>query len=215
MTRLILVRHGQTNYNLLKIYQGQLDIALNETGRAQAMALKDYVLANELPIDEIWSSDMQRTRATVAPIAKALGLPIHLHAGLREIHTGDFSDKTKETVEKLYPEILDNFSNGHPDPFFPNGESYSQLKERIYSTISDIAKNADGKTVLIASHGGSINKFMKRTFEKRGLPVPTDTPTENCSLSYFEYDNEEMVMIEYGRSTLGSEKERLKDNNTV
>ena len=98
MTRVILIRHGQTNYNLWTTYQGQLDVALNETGIAQAKILKDYVLANELPIDEIWSSDLQRTRATVAPIAEELGLPMHLSAGLREIHTGDFTDKNHETV---------------------------------------------------------------------------------------------------------------------
>ena len=164
MTRLILVRHGQTNYNLWKRFQGQLDVMLNETGIAQASVLKDYVLANELPLDEIWASDLQRTRATVGPIADALGLPLHLHAGLREINTGDFTDKTHDDVDRLYPEYRKRFTNGYPDPCYPNGESISQLNKRIYETVCDIAKNADGKTVLIASHGGSINAFMRESF---------------------------------------------------
>ena len=75
MTRLILIRHGESEYNLIRRYTGQSDIDLTDKGRLQASITGEYILAN-YKIDEIWSSDLRRAIDTARPIAEPLGLPI-------------------------------------------------------------------------------------------------------------------------------------------
>ena len=188
MTRILIVRHGQTNYNVLGRYQGQLDTPLNETGINQSNALKERILKSKLHIDEIWSSDLQRVRNTVTPIAETLSLPLHLHAGLREVNVGDFTDKPTTLVKEIYKEHLEEMNKNWKDAAYPNGESNADVRERIHKTVCEIAEKNDGKTVLIASHGGTMHCLVSETFYRLGK-IPPEFGIPNCSIFTFEYES--------------------------
>lgn len=193
MTRFFIVRHGQTNYNVLGYYQGQLDTPLNEVGVKQAQEFKERFLKSGIHIDEIWSSDLQRARYTILPIAEALGLPIHLHAGLREVHVGDFTDKSHILVRQLYPHELAQFVEKGNEAAYPNGESRAEVRARIYKALCDIAEKNEGKTVLAASHGGTIHSLVEEISLRLGIEKPSVT-VPNCALFLFEYENGKIIL---------------------
>lgn len=193
MTRIFMVRHGQTSYNAHHLYQGQLDTPLNETGIEQANALKERILKSKLHIDEIWSSDLQRARNTIAPIAEVLSLPLHLHAGLREVHVGDFTDKSNSLVKEIYKEKLEEMEKNWKESAYPNGESNAEVSKRIYKTVCEIAEKNDGKTLLIASHGGAMHCLVSEIFERLGMKLP-EFSIPNCSIFTFEYENGTIVL---------------------
>ncbi len=201
-----MVRHGQTNYNAYGYYQGQLDTPLNETGIKQANALKERILKSKLHIDEIWSSDLQRTRATVAPIAEALSLPLHLHAGLREVHVGKFTDKPHTLVREIYAKELEDVAKYG---IYPDGESNMGVRKRAYKTVCEIANKNDGKTVLVASHGGTIHRLITEIFDRLGIEVPQFS-IPNCSILTFEYENGNIALI----SMETAEGEEIKFTDT-
>lgn len=191
MTRILIVRHGQTNYNVLGRYQGQLDTPLNEAGINQANEFKERILKNNIHIDEIWSSDLQRTRSTVAPIAEALSLPLHLHAGLREVHVGKFTDKPHALVREIYAKELEDVAKYG---IYPDGESNMDVRKRAYKTVCEIAEQNDGKTLLLASHGGTIHLLVAEIFDRLGMKVP-QISIPNCAIFTFKYENGNIALI--------------------
>jgi len=111
-TLICLARHGETNWNLERRFQGQLDIALNYKGRSQARAL-----ARELGgvhFDHVYSSDLRRAVATAAPHAEARGLKIHERPDLREKHDGLWHGLTHADVEARYPEEYQHYLAAGP-----------------------------------------------------------------------------------------------------
>lgn len=193
MTRIFIVRHGQTNYNVIERYQGQLDTPLNEVGVEQAAQFKERILKSKLHIDEIWSSDLQRARATVTPIAKALSIPMRLHAGLREVDVGYFTDKSRELVKRIYEKELEALKEDRLNSAYPGGESIMEVRKRAYATVCEIADKNDGKTLLLASHGGTINLLIVETFSRLGLECP-NIIIPNCSIFTFEYENGRLTL---------------------
>ena len=203
-----MVRHGQTSYNARHLYQGQLDTPLNETGIEQANALKERILKSKLHIDEIWSSDLQRARNTIAPIAEVLSLPLHLHAGLREVHVGDFTDKSNSLVKEIYKEKLEEMEKNWKESAYPNGESNAGVCKRIYKTVCEIAEKNDGKTLLIASHGGAMHCLITEIFDRLCMETPRFS-IPNCSILTFEYENGNIALI--SMETAEGEEIKLTD----
>ncbi len=118
-THLIVIRHGETAWNRERRLQGQLDIPLNETGRAQARALAT-ALAGE-PIDAVYASDLSRAMATAAPLAEVLGLQVRPDARLRERSYGTLQGKTYAEVAEYLPEDFARWQARVPDYAPPEG----------------------------------------------------------------------------------------------
>jgi 2,3-bisphosphoglycerate-dependent phosphoglycerate mutase len=154
-TRLFLLRHGQTAWNAEQRIQGQLDVPLNAVGQWQAQRLAD-TLAEE-SISAIYSSDLQRTRQTAAPLARALGLEVGLCAGLRERGFGSFEGRTYQEIDAAWPEhaALWRQRDLHYQP--GGGEALISFNERSVSTVLGLAAAHPGQTVAIVSHGGVLD----------------------------------------------------------
>ena len=193
MTHLIFVRHGEIKYNLSETYCGQLDCPLSKTGYNQANELMDYILKVNMHIDEIWSSDLQRARSTVAPIAKALSLPVRLHAGLREINCGDFVDNQREYILEKYAELIEKLNNYNYEAHYPNGECLGDVRKRVLAAIREICAKADGKTVLIAAHAGTIHLLIREYYASIGEEKPDNISIWNCSLAHFDYSEKKLT----------------------
>lgn len=179
-TEIILIRHGQTNCNLKKIYSGFLDIGLNKTGRSQAKKLARRLSAR--PIDKIYASDRKRALQT----AKILfhGKQINSIPGLREVNFGVFEGLTYEQIMKKHPEA---FGKWLKDPFsikIPKGEHLVRVRKRVTEALSKIARINKDKTVAVVSHGGAISLYLNHLLKLKGFWKNIPGPT---SISVVEY----------------------------
>ena len=131
MTELILVRHGETDWNRDQRWQGHADRPLNETGREQARAIAEELASEQ--IDAIYTSDLARARETAELIAERAGVPFVLEPQLREIDVGEWQGLTRPEIEERYPEGFRNWhERGHG---WERGETYDELAERVLAAI--------------------------------------------------------------------------------
>jgi broad specificity phosphatase PhoE len=191
MTRLILLRHGQSEANELNIFSGQSDVPLTKRGINEAELAAKYLLERE-SIDVIYSSDLSRAYNTALPVAEALGLAVTKDKTVREFDVGFWVGKSHAEIEKEFPESY------YADPSlrqYPGGEYIPDAFERSVSNILRIANTHPGKTVLIAAHGGVIRCFD--AFSKGyGKNQFGNSPiTRNASISIYEVDGEKVTPI--------------------
>ena len=152
MTTILLARHGETDWNNQRRWQGHADQPLNDIGREQARALAETLAGRA--IDVVYSSDLVRAHETALIVAERLGLPVQVDVGLREVDVGDWSGRAHSEVEEIDPEGFRRWREGGKGWY--GGEIYEQMGERVIATVLRLAKAHPGETVLIVSHGGSI-----------------------------------------------------------
>ncbi len=152
MTTILLARHGETDWNSERRWQGWADQPLNDVGRAQASELGASLAGRT--IDAIYSSDLRRAAETARIVAETLGLPVTVDRGLREVDVGDWSGRVHSEIEGVDPEGYERWQNGGKG--WNGGESYEQMGARVLGAILRIARAHPGQTLLIVTHGGSI-----------------------------------------------------------
>ena len=179
VTRVIVVRHGQTEWNVAARIQGQGDSELTEEGRAQARSIAGR-LARE-PFDVLVSSDLGRAAATAEHIAKRCGKPIVLDARLRERHFGVGEGMTYEEVDRAYPGAFARIRNVDPDFVIPGGESRRQFHERVRAAFDSIAQAHAGRTVVVVTHGGALATFFRHVHD---IPLDVAHPIAITNASY-------------------------------
>ncbi|MGH3065744.1 MAG: histidine phosphatase family protein [Gaiellaceae bacterium] len=157
MTRLILVRHGETEWNAKQQFQGHADPGLNELGRRQAQDLAESLAL--MQIDAIYSSDLKRARETAETIGERVGLRVHEMSELREVDVGEWTGLTHEEIEELYPGALHRWRSGTGDGW-ELGESYERLTARLLRAFRVIADRHPNDRVLIVGHGGTIRAML-------------------------------------------------------
>lgn len=187
MTELLLVRHGFSEGNRAKIFQGQLDVTLAAEGHIQAQTTADYLHAH-YSIDAIYTSDLTRTLQTAQPLAERVGLPLRKCKDLREIHVGAWQGMKREDVRRLYPENFAQYSSDPAGFRFVEGEDYAELLERGLRALVRISQENDGKTVAVITHGGMIRVLLSQWTGlglKRLFEVP---PAPNCSVTRVIFD---------------------------
>lgn len=186
MTTLILIRHGESESNLVHIFNGQGNVQLTEKGHKQAEKTAEFVTEN-FKIDKIYSSDLDRAYNTAKYISDKTGIPIIKNAGLREIFAGDWEGKTYEYIENTYPEDYRAWRNDIGSTRCYGGETVAELAERFYKTVTEIAEENDGKTVVIAAHSAPL-RAMRCLFS--GEPISKMQEYDwlnNASVSVVEY----------------------------
>jgi broad specificity phosphatase PhoE len=152
MTTLLLARHGESDWNRSKRWQGFADRPLTDLGRQQAQELADRLDDTEL--DAVYSSDLQRARETAEAVARRRGLEVKTTADLREVDVGSWSGLTRAEAEARFPEAYARWLQGGEG--WEDGESYDQLRDRVVRAIWHIAAGHEGGRVLVVAHGGTI-----------------------------------------------------------
>ena len=165
-TYLLLVRHGQTEWNRERRIQGNGDSPLTENGHAQAVAAAGAL--QRYPIDALYASDAGRALQTVEPIAAASGRTVTMDARLRERHYGLFEGKTQEEIRLAFPDLYLEYQKRHPDFVAPGGESNAKLQQRAIEACTEIASRHAGQHVAIVSHGGTIQAIARYVL---GVPL--------------------------------------------
>ena len=168
-TRLCLVRHGETAWNAEHRVQGQLDVPLNAIGQAQALAASK-VLSQE-QFDAIYSSDLSRARQTAEPTASFHSMEVLVEEDLRERHYGIFERLTYAEVKVRYPDDYARFEARDPEYAFRTGESLKDFSARSISVVSKIAGAHPGKSILVFTHGGVLDKLYRFI---TGLPLSAE-----------------------------------------
>ncbi|MDN5807161.1 MAG: histidine phosphatase family protein [Brevibacterium sp.] len=154
MTRTVIFwRHGQTDYNVERRFQGQTDIPLNELGRTQAAQAASYLrkLAPEL----IVSSDLSRAADTADELASLLNVDATRDGRLRETAFGQWEGHTRDEINASWPEELQQWLSG-ADMNPPGGESRSESGRRVSSAITDIVERSEAATIAIVAHGAVL-----------------------------------------------------------
>lgn len=155
VTRVLLVRHGETDWNAALRIQGHTDIALNARGRWQAQRLA-AALADE-SLHAVYSSDLSRAHGTAEPTAVAAGLPVQHDEGLRERGFGRFEGLTFAEIEQRWPEDALRWRR-RDSGFAPGGgEPLEAFHARAVATTAALAQRHRGQAILVVSHGGVLD----------------------------------------------------------
>ena len=174
-TTIVLVRHGETDWNLERRFQGHADRPLNDTGHAQAAALAESLSGEHL--DAVYTSPLQRASQTAAIVAARLGLAARPLEALREIHVGDWEGLTVDDVKERYPEhVATDWRSG-----WPGGETYDELSARVLPALVSLADDHPGERVLAVTHAGPVRAALSSAM---GLAYADARPIigslENC-----------------------------------
>lgn len=178
-----MVRHGETAWNAEGRVQGQLDIPLNELGRAQARATAEALAGEDF--SAIYCSDLLRVRQTAEPTAKRLALPVEYDAALRERHYGMFESLTYVEVRERFPEQYGRFTRKDPDFDFEGGESLRGFNERSMRAVHGLIERHPGEQILVFTHGGVL-EMVYRHARALGLSSPRDFEIPNTGINRVE-----------------------------
>jgi broad specificity phosphatase PhoE len=175
VTRILLARHGETDWNRLGRWQGHADPPLNDAGRKQAAALAERLAGDG--IAAIYTSDLARASDTARVVGDRLGLDVVEDRGLREIDVGSWSGLTLVEVEQRFPEGYARWLGGE---IGHDGETREELTERVVGAVERIAAAHPEGTILVVTHGGAIRALRRHADGDPGDPI------ENCGTSALE-----------------------------
>jgi probable phosphoglycerate mutase len=201
VTRLLLLRHGETDGNRSGQLLGMTDLPLNELGRAQARALGLW-LRDHQPLDAIISSGLARARETAAIIAEGLGRPVPtlIDPDLAEMNFGAAEGVPIQELPTRFPELSPFVGTAladHPDWQWPGGDFRNAYYRRVIETIERLAARHRGQTIGLVTHGGVITGYL-HWLEKRVLGFSLDHLVANCSVTELRYEDAEVSVVGVG-----------------
>ena len=195
MTRIILVRHGQSEANLARRWAaGATDAKLTALGLRQAELLADYLTAHE-QIDAVYASPLSRATDTVRPTAERLGLSVFPEEGLREIFGGIWEDQPV-AVLRTDPRTKPDFDIWESDLArcrCTEGESVAELYERAVATVLRLAAENEGKTLLLGSHWTPVTSILTHAAFGDVSHIKESPSPHNASISILRYENGTLV----------------------
>jgi 2,3-bisphosphoglycerate-dependent phosphoglycerate mutase len=177
-TRFIVIRHGETRWNVEARIQGHQDSPLTADGIAQAEALAQRLAAEKF--DYLVSSDLGRAHDTARRIAAACGHAITTDARLRERHFGQGEGLDYDEADRRYPDAFNRVRQADPDYVIPGGESRRQFHARVVAGFEALAREHPGQTVVVVTHGGVL-ATLYRHIHGIALDAPHRIPITNAS----------------------------------
>ena len=195
MTKLILVRHGESLGNYANKFLGHTDLDLSPTGYKQAEFVKEYF--SKVHIDKIYSSDLLRAYNTIISTAEEKKIPIIKSENLREIYAGEWENLTFDELCTEYDEEYRVWRENIGLARCTGGESVEALQKRIFKELKKICDENSDKTVCVATHATPI-----RVFTAKCMGYPLDKIKDikwakNASVNIFNYSDGKFEMLEY------------------
>jgi len=169
-TEIILIRHGETEWNSQQRMQGHSNSDLSSVGQAQIQALGQWM--KNVPFDLIYSSDSLRAKQTAEAITQFSGHELKIDLRLREKNLGVFEGLTSEEARERHPEVFRLFKTAGSKYVIDEGESTQQLQDRALEIVDEIRIKHPEERVLLVTHGGFIRVVMKHS-----LGLSLETPT--------------------------------------
>ena len=185
VTRILAVRHGETEWNTQGRLQGHLDSPLTERGRDQARAIAERLSQESFQI--VYSSDLDRARLTAACIADRHGHQVIVDDRLRERHYGIFQGLRSREIAEQHSDAYLAYLEGGPDYAIPGGESGRQRFLRHIGCMDELVARHRGQTLLVVVHGGVLDSLY-RAATGLGLEGPREDPIPNGGINVFSHD---------------------------
>jgi phosphoserine phosphatase len=161
MTQIILVRHGQTPWNLDKIFRGSKDIPLNDQGREEARLAGEWL--KDETIHAAYCSPLSRARDTAGAIARHHGLAVADLPGLTDLCYGDLEGVPLAEVKVRYAELYQQWETAPHTVRFPRGETLDEVRDRAVEAVETVVRRHPGQVVLLAAHR-AVNKVLIAAF---------------------------------------------------
>ncbi len=194
-TRIIAIRHGETEWNLKGCFQGHKDSALSALGRRQAAAVGRR-LSRE-PFDVIYSSDLGRALDTAGAIASLSGHTIRPDAQLRERNFGVLEGLTEAEIIAAHGDTLERLRRPEPDFRIPDGESLREAYDRCVSAFTRLAGLHPGETIVVVCHGGVLAHLYQHATASP-LDTPRNFSVHNASINRFEFAGGRLGLVSWG-----------------
>ncbi len=194
-TRIIAVRHGETDWNVGTRIQGHTDIALNATGRAQAANVARALSTEQ--IDAVYASDLQRALATGTAIAEASGAPMHAEPSLRERSFGALEGRTFAQIEAQWPEQALRWRKRDPHFAPEGGESLTLLRERIEAVVTRLAARHVGGHIVLVAHGGVLD-VLYRMATGQTIQAPRTWQLPNAAINRLLWTPDALTLVGWG-----------------
>ena len=202
MTELILLRHGETDWNRELRFQGQVDVPLNAVGHAQAQRLAQRLAAE--PVHHIVSSDLLRTRQTAQPILGLAPLAqspeLVTDAMLREQNFGRIDGMRVEDIKTQHADVWAGWTQFQSDYAVPDGESTRQFHTRVMDAIHRLAAAYAGQTLVVVTHGGVLD-MLYRTVHGLGLNGPRQSTIPNAGYNRVRLDAGNFSILNWADTT--------------
>ncbi len=203
LTRLLVIRHGETAWNTEGRIQGHIDIPLNARGEWQARRLAQAMAGEE--IHAIYSSDLDRAHATARPMAEVLGLPVQLRQALRERHFGRHEGRTQAEVAEAWPEEGRRWRERDPHYGPEGGETLQDFYDRCVQALQTLAHAHMGQTIAVVAHGGVLDCYY-RAANGVAVQAPRSWKVGNACINRLLYTPQGLTMVGWADdSHLGDE----------
>jgi probable phosphoglycerate mutase len=197
-THLLVVRHGETDWNRERRLQGQLDVPLNAHGEAQAAALGMALEAE--PLDAIYSSDLSRALQTARALAAGRPLTVRTEPQLRERHFGEFQGLTYAEVAERHPEGFAAWQARVPDHAPRGGERLADFHARVVDIALGLARRHPGGRIALIAHGGVLD-CLYRAAHGLSLDAPRQHELRNASINWLHSDGQRLTVAQWGEVT--------------
>ena len=189
-TEIILIRHGETEWNSQQRMQGHSNSDLSSVGQAQIQALGQWM--KNVPFDLIYSSDSLRAKQTAEAITQFSGHELQFDQRLREKNLGVFEGLTSEEARERHPEVFRLFKTAGSTYVIDEGESTQQLQDRALEIVNEIRIKHPEERVLLVTHGGFIRVVMKHSLGL-SLETPTRFLIRNTGVFRLEWEDKWLV----------------------
>lgn len=200
MTELILIRHGETDWNRELRFQGHVDVPLNATGHEQARRLAERLAAEKLVVDHLVCSDLIRTQQTATPSLLVLLPQLQIHtltdASLREQSFGDVDGKRVDDVKLEHADAWAQWLRFEADYGMPGGETTRQFHTRVMDAVRRIAQQYQGQKVMVVTHGGVLDMIW-RTARGTGLDGPRQSDIPNAGLNRVRVEGDVVEVLDW------------------
>ncbi len=207
-TRFCLIRHGETAWNAVRRYQGQIDIDLNALGEQQALALRERLATEHF--DAIIASDLKRAWHTAQLACGERAGAVLPGLSFRERHYGVFQGKTVAEASTAHPHAHAKYMARTLDYDFEHGESLIDFAARVMDGFADLAEAYPGKTVAVFTHGGVLD-VVYRAAVGRDLQGPRDFSIPNAAINWLSLSADGWQLETWGDRTHLDHLERALD----
>lgn len=158
-TEIVAIRHGQTEWNVERRFQGHMDSPLTALGLRQAVAVAESFGGET--VDAIYSSDLGRAMRTAEAVAEVTGAPVFLEKRLRELHYGILEGRTADDFRAGHPEVAELFFARRESCSVPGGETLRERHDRVVAFFEEVAASAPGGRLVVITHGGVLDSLFR------------------------------------------------------
>ena len=193
MTRIVLVRHGQTAWNREVRFRGQADVPLDELGLKQAQATGRY-LATRWSVAAVYASRMGRAMQTAEAIARAQGLSAQPLEGLLDINFGEWQGLSPDEVAQRYPELYRAWWEAPHTVHFPGGEGLDIVQSRVVAALDEVVARHPDQTVALVSHT-VVNRVLLCAVLGLGNDHFWRLRQDTCAVNVFDVEEDSTCTI--------------------